>query len=167
MGLRVFLERLTLGAIARARVEAVGVEPGIEHDRAVALALGPALAAGEKPRADAFMPPICHDRHLPELHRLAVEGLHRNRPDHGPARGGAEMLAAGVVGELILAQGEAERGAQDRLAQGERPAIKVRPERRLDELEVVLLGPRRAHGLEERCSTMAQIALIWGASLPR
>src|SRR5262245_3598575 len=88
-------------------------------------------------------------------------------PDHGPARDGAEMLAARVVGELIGAQGEPERDAQDRFAQGERPAIKIRPERHLNELEVVLLSARRAHGLEERCSTMAQIALIWGASLPR
>src|SRR5262245_2947436 len=167
MGHRVFLERLTLGAIARARVEAVGVEPGIEHGRTVALALGPALAAGEKPRADAFEPPIARDRHLPELHRLAVERLHRNRSDHGPAGGGAEMPAARVVGELVGRQGETERGAQDRLAQGERPAIKVRPERRLNELEVILPSPRCAHGLAEMRSIMAQIALIWGASLPR
>src|SRR5262245_65825491 len=83
----VFSSNVTLGAIAQACVEAVGVEPGIEHDPAIALALRPALAAGEKPRADAFKPPICHDRHLPELHRLAVERLHRNRSDHGAARG--------------------------------------------------------------------------------
>jgi hypothetical protein len=50
----VFLERLTLGAISRACVEAVGTEPGIEHDHAIALALRPTLAAGEKLRADAL-----------------------------------------------------------------------------------------------------------------
>jgi hypothetical protein len=84
MGHRVFLERLTFGAITRACVEAVGAEPGIEHDRAIAFALRPALAAGEKPRADAFKPPIAYDRHLPELHRLAVKRLHRNRSDQAP-----------------------------------------------------------------------------------
>ena len=77
------------------------------------------------------------------------------------------MLAERVVGLLLLGEGQSERRPQDRLAQRQGLAIERRAIRRGDDLNVVLVRVRCAHGVAASCSAMVQIALICGASLPR
>jgi hypothetical protein len=76
------------------------------------------------------------------------------------------MPAELVVGQFLGGKFKPERLTQDCLAKRQGMAIEVRAERRLDHRQVVL-PLRRAHGVAASCSTMVQMALICGASLPR
>lgn len=77
------------------------------------------------------------------------------------------MLAHGIVGELLIGDRQPERPAQDCLTKAQRLAIKVGADKRLDDGNVGFVRHLEPHGLLASCSTMAQIAAIWGASLPR
>ena len=77
------------------------------------------------------------------------------------------MLARLVVGKLLGGDRQPERTPQDRFAQSERLAVEVRAERRLEHHDVGSPSVHALYGALVSCSTMAQIALICGASLPR
>jgi hypothetical protein len=60
------------------------------------------------------------------------------------------MPAMSIVGQFLRAEGEAERLAQDRLAQAQSLGVEGRAERRLGEVNVVGLG----HGRSSSATTV-------------
>src|SRR5262249_56188798 len=116
---RVLVERLAFGQVTVSPIELLGSKPGVDDDHAIAAAPRPSFGETEQPRSDAFaLPPVCHC-HLFELQGMRAKELEGHGTDHLAVRHGAEMPAADVVGELLGAQGEPKRLAQDRLAQAQ------------------------------------------------
>src|SRR6478752_1748944 len=146
----VLVEGLALYCIAVLLVERLRAEPRVEDDHAITAAPRPSLGVAEQPRADALALLAVSHRHLLELQRVRAEPLERHRSHHAAVEGGAEMPAMSIVGQLFRAEGEAERPAQDGLAQAQSLGVEGRAVRRLGEVNIVSLG----HGRSSSATTV-------------
>src|SRR5262249_8087935 len=136
----VLVERLAFGQVTVSPIELLGSKPGVDDDHAIAAAPCPSFGEGEQPRSNAFaLQPVCH-RHLSERQGMRAKELEGYGTDHLAVRCGAEMPAADVVGELLGAESEPKRLAQDRLAQAQALGIELRAVRRFGQCDFVSLG---------------------------
>src|SRR5262249_21034333 len=76
---------------------------------------------------------VFHDRHLTKLQRAVAQRAQLHASDHFATQNSAEMMFLCIIADVLSAERQAQRRAQNRLAQDEVLPVQRRTELRADE----------------------------------